>query len=226
MLRRRGHVANNLRLKVAQAEHDMTQGDLAEAVGATRQTIGLIEAGKYNPSLAFGRIRKEVKMMKFKSVANKVTDERDEAVLNNKVAAECFYIMIVGTLVCLVYGSLFNNGVISADYLLYPLLISSIWSIYRAERLDVNAFGSSSITVLGCLLVTGLITLMIMSANYRYNHDVYHNNPLDPRYLMAWPITYTIYVPFVFLVNWALAALGRFERRRLEKQLDDLENEE
>ena len=133
-------------------------------------------------------------MMKFKSVANKVTDERDEAVLNNKVAAECFYIMIVGTLVCLVYG--------------YPLLISSIWSIYRAERLDVNAFGSSSITVLGCLLVTGLITLMIMSANYRYNHDVYHNNPLDPRYLMAWPITYTIYVPFVFLVNWALAALG------------------
>ena len=52
MLRRRGHVANNLRLKVAQAEHDMTQGDLAEAVGATRQTIGLIESGKYNPSLA------------------------------------------------------------------------------------------------------------------------------------------------------------------------------
>lgn len=164
-------------------------------------------------------------MMKFKLINNKVTDER-EAALTNKVAAECFYIMIVGTLVCLVYGSLFNNGVISADYLLYPLLISSIWSIYRAEHLDVNAFGSSSITVLGCLLVTGLITLMIMSANYRYNHDVYHNNPLDPRYLMACPITYTIYVPFVFLVNWALAALVRFERRCLEKQLDDLENEE
>ena len=51
MLRRRGHLAKNLRLKVAQAEHDMTQGDLAEAVGAIRQTIGLIEAGKYNPSL-------------------------------------------------------------------------------------------------------------------------------------------------------------------------------
>ncbi|CAD0141043.1 helix-turn-helix transcriptional regulator [Streptococcus thermophilus] len=46
-------MAKNLRLKVAQAEHDMTQGDLAEAVGATRrQTIGLIEAGKCNPSLA------------------------------------------------------------------------------------------------------------------------------------------------------------------------------
>ena len=164
-------------------------------------------------------------MMKFKLVNNKVTDEREKA-LNNKVAAECFYIMIAGTLACLSYGSLFNNGVISADYLLYPLLISSIWSIYRSARLSVNTFGGSGMTVLGCLLVTGLITLMIMSANYRYNHDVYHNNPLDPRYLMAWPITYTIYAPVVFFMNWALVALGRYERRRLEKELDDMENEE
>ena len=163
--------------------------------------------------------------MKFKLINNEVTDEREKA-LGNKVAAECYYIMIAGTLVCLVYGSLFNNGVISADYLLYPLLISSIWSIYRSARLSVNTFGGSGMTVLGCLLVTGLITLMIMSANYRYNHDVYHNNPLDPRYLMVWPITYTIYAPVVFFMNWALVALGRYERRRLEKQLDDLENEE
>ena len=163
--------------------------------------------------------------MKFKLINNEVTDEREKA-LNNKVAAECFYIMIAGTLVCLVYGSLFNNGVISADYLLYPLLISSIWSIYRSARLSVNTFGGSGMTVLGCLLVTGLITLMIMSANYRYNHDVYHNNPLDPRYLMAWVVTYMLYAPVVFFMNWALVALGRYERRRLEKELDDMENEE
>ena len=164
-------------------------------------------------------------MMKFKLINNEVTDEREKA-LNNKVAAECFYIMIAGTLVCLVYGSLFNNGVISADYLLYPLLISSIWSIYRSARLSVNTFGGSGMTVLGCLLVTGLFTLIIMMVNYQSNHNVYHNNPLDPRYLMAWPITYTIYAPVVFFMNWALVALGRYERRRLEKQLDDLENEE
>ena len=164
-------------------------------------------------------------MMKFKLINNEVTDEREEA-LTNKVAAECYYIMIAGTMACLFYGSLFNKGVISANYLLYPLLISSIWSIYRSARLSVNTFGGSGMTVLGCLLVTGLITLMIMSANYRYNHDVYHNNPLDPRYLMAWPITYTIYAPVVFFMNWALVALGRYERRRLEKELDDMENEE
>jgi putative transcriptional regulator len=33
-------------------ELDMTQGDLAKAVGVTRQTIGLIESGKYNPTLS------------------------------------------------------------------------------------------------------------------------------------------------------------------------------
>lgn len=163
-------------------------------------------------------------MMKFKLVNNKVTDEREKA-LNNKVSAECYYIMMAGTLVCLVYSSLFNNGVISADYLLYPLWICIIWSIYRGGRLAINA-GSSRMTVLGCLLVTGLFTLLMMMANYRYNHNVYHNNPLDPRYLMTWAGTYMLYAPFVFFMNWALAPLGRYARRRLEKQLDDLENED
>ena len=164
-------------------------------------------------------------MMKFKLFDIKVTDEREKA-LNNKIAAECYCIMIACTLVYIVYGSLFNNGVISADYLLYPFLICSIWSIYRAERLAVNTFGSSGMTVLGCLLVAGLFTLIIMMVNYQSNHNVYHNNPLDPRYLMAWPITFSIYAPPVFFMNWALVALGRYERRRLEKQLDDLENED
>lgn len=41
----------NLRMKVARTRRGLSQNDLAEAVGATRQTIGLIEAGRYNPSL-------------------------------------------------------------------------------------------------------------------------------------------------------------------------------
>jgi len=36
---------------MARIEHDFSQGDLAEKVGVTRQTIGLIELGKYNPTL-------------------------------------------------------------------------------------------------------------------------------------------------------------------------------
>ena len=41
----------NLKLKVARVELDWSQEQLADAVGVTRQTIGLIESGNYNPSL-------------------------------------------------------------------------------------------------------------------------------------------------------------------------------
>jgi len=41
----------NLRMKAARAAVGLSQADLAQAVGVTRQTIGLIEAGGYNPTL-------------------------------------------------------------------------------------------------------------------------------------------------------------------------------
>lgn len=39
------------RVKFARTELSMTQAELANRVKVTRQTIGLIEKGKYNPSL-------------------------------------------------------------------------------------------------------------------------------------------------------------------------------
>lgn len=41
----------NKKLKIARMENDMNQEDLANAVGVTRQTIGMIESGNYNPTL-------------------------------------------------------------------------------------------------------------------------------------------------------------------------------
>lgn len=41
----------NQRLRDARVRAGLSQQGLADAVGATRQTIGLIEAGRYNPSL-------------------------------------------------------------------------------------------------------------------------------------------------------------------------------
>ena len=40
-----------IKLKLARVENDLTQAELAEKVGVTRQTIGLIENGGYNPTL-------------------------------------------------------------------------------------------------------------------------------------------------------------------------------
>lgn len=39
------------KLKVYRAMNDLTQEDLAKAIGVTRQTVIAMEKGKYNPSL-------------------------------------------------------------------------------------------------------------------------------------------------------------------------------
>ena len=41
----------NLKLKAARAGQDMSQDDLAKAVGVSRQTINSIEKGDYNPTI-------------------------------------------------------------------------------------------------------------------------------------------------------------------------------
>ena len=41
----------NKRMKLARLEREMSQEDLAAAVGVPRQTISMVESGKYNPTL-------------------------------------------------------------------------------------------------------------------------------------------------------------------------------
>ncbi len=56
------------RLRVARAEHNISQAELAEKVGVSRQTINSIEGGRYTPSAVlalkiarvFGSIAEEI----------------------------------------------------------------------------------------------------------------------------------------------------------------------
>jgi putative transcriptional regulator len=41
-----------MNMKLARVEKNLTQQELADLVGVTRQTIGLIEKGDYNPTLS------------------------------------------------------------------------------------------------------------------------------------------------------------------------------
>ena len=45
------NMAKNLKLKAARAGHDLSQQELAELVGVSRQTISAIEKGDYNPTI-------------------------------------------------------------------------------------------------------------------------------------------------------------------------------
>lgn len=44
-------MAKNLRLKAARAALDLTQQELAQRVGISRQTLNAVEKGDYNPTL-------------------------------------------------------------------------------------------------------------------------------------------------------------------------------
>ena len=48
-------MARNIAIKVARAQKDMTQKQLAEAVGISRQTVNAIEQGEYNPTIKLCR---------------------------------------------------------------------------------------------------------------------------------------------------------------------------
>ncbi len=83
-------------------------------------------------------------------------------------------------------------------------------------------------TVLGCY-ETGLYHLKNNIANYQpATHNAY--------WLITWAgswdihglakLLYVVCSLVFFRVNWAIAALGGYERRRLEKKPDDLENAE
>ncbi len=48
---RRKMTMKNLKLKAARAGMDMSQDQLAKAVGVSRQTINSIEKGDYNPTI-------------------------------------------------------------------------------------------------------------------------------------------------------------------------------
>ena len=60
-------MAKNLRIKAARAALDMTQKDLADAVGVSRQTMNAIERGDYNPTVKL--------CIKICKVLNKSLDE-------------------------------------------------------------------------------------------------------------------------------------------------------
>ena len=48
-------MSKNLAVKAARAHKDMTQKDLADAVGVSRQTVNAIEKGEYNPTIKLCR---------------------------------------------------------------------------------------------------------------------------------------------------------------------------
>ena len=151
-------------------------------------------------------------------------DEREEQLMN-KAGAESFHIttafLFLSYIISILAPSLFNPTMI-----LIIIIIGTFYFFNRARSLGATYYSRFHFTILGCLLLTLLITTIIMLQNYQFNIEIYQHNPLNFLYLSAWVFTYLFYLPWVFLGNLGLKSYGEWAQKKFEKDMDELENGE
>ena len=162
--------------------------------------------------------------MKNKFYYYQLLDEREEQLMN-KAGAESFYISIaflfLSYMIAVLAPSLFNPSMT-----LIIIIIGTIYFFNRARNLGVTYYSRFHLTILGCLLVTLLITTILMLQNYQFNIEIYQHNLLNFKYLSAWSLTYVIYLPWVFLGNLGLKSYGEWAQKKFEQDMDELERME
>ena len=162
--------------------------------------------------------------MKNKFFYYQLLDEREEQLMN-KAGAESFHIttafLFLSYIISILAPSLFNPTMI-----LIIIIIGTFYFFNRARSLGATYYSRFHITILGCLLLTLLITTIIMLQNYQFNIEIYQHNPLNFLYLSAWVFTYLFYLPWVFLGNLGLKSYGEWAQKKFEKDMDELESME
>ena len=151
-------------------------------------------------------------------------DEREEQQLH-KAGAESFYISI-GLLFLAYFIAVLAPSLFNPSMLLAIIIIGNFYFINRARSLGVTYYSRFHFTILGCLLLTLVITATLMLQNYQFNIEIYQHNPLNVKYLSAWIITYLLYLPWVFLGNFGLKSYGEWAQKKYEKDMDELESME
>ncbi|WP_142557825.1 DUF6773 family protein [Streptococcus mitis] len=150
-------------------------------------------------------------------------DEREEQLMN-KAGAESFYIsiafLLLSYMIAVLAPSLFNPRMI-----LIIIIIGTFYFFGRARSLGVTYYSRFHFTILGCLLLTLVITASLMLQNYQFNIEIYQHNPLHIKYIYAWVFTYIFYLPWVFIGNLGLKSYGEWAQKKYEEDLEQLESE-
>lgn len=151
-------------------------------------------------------------------------DEREEQLIN-KAGAESFYIsiafLLLSYMIAVLAPSLFNPRMI-----LIIIIIGTFYFFGRARDLGVTYYSRFHFTILGCLLLTLVITATLMLQNYQFNIDIYQHNPLHIKYIYAWVFTYIFYLPWIFIGNLGLKSYGEWVQKKFEQDMDELESME
>ena len=151
-------------------------------------------------------------------------DEREEQLMN-KAGAESFYISIAFLLLSYMIAVL-APGLFNPRMILIIIIIGTFYFFGRARDLGVNYYSRFHFTILGCLLLTLVITATLMLQNYQFNIEIYQHNPLHIKYIYAWVFTYIFYLPWVFIGNLGLKSYGQWAQKKFEQDMDELESME
>ena len=151
-------------------------------------------------------------------------DEREEQLIN-KAGAESFNIsiafLLLSYMIAVLAPSLFNPRMI-----LIIIIIGTFYFFNRTRSLGVTYYSRFHFTILGCLLLTLVITASLMLQNYQFNIEIYQHNPLHIKYIYAWVFTYIFYLPWVFIGNLGLKSYGEWAQKKFEQDMDELESME
>ena len=160
--------------------------------------------------------------MKNKLYYYQLLDEREEQQLH-KAGAESFHIS-TGLLFLAYFISVLAPSLFNPSMLLVIIIIGNFYFFNRARSLGVTYYSRFHFTILGCLLLTLVITASLMLQNYQFNIEIYQHNPLNFKYLSAWVITYLLYLPWVFIGNLGLKSYGEWAQKKFEQDMDELES--
>ena len=149
-------------------------------------------------------------------------DEREAQQLH-KAGAESFHISI-GLLFLAYFISVLAPSLFNPSMMLIIIIIGTFYFFNRARSLGVTYYSRFHFTILGCLLLTLVITAILMLQNYQFNIEIYQHNPLNFKYLSAWILTYLLYLPWVFIGNMTLRNFGEWAQKKYEKDMDELES--
>lgn len=162
--------------------------------------------------------------MKIKLIKRQILDEWEEQLVN-KAGMEAFSLLLYGGLALYACSVAMNTGAIHYQPFLVLIAIASLYFICRAQHLGANYYNSFSLTIWGVLTATGFLTLLIACQNFQLNHAIYHNSIFHPMLLFVILITFVIHFPFILMVNIFLETLSKWQKKRFEKYLEELEEE-
>jgi len=138
---------------------------------------------------------------------------------------ETFSFLLFSSLALYVGSVLMNAGAIHYQPFLILIAIAGLYFFCRAQYLGANYYNSFSLTIWGIAAWTGSLTLLIACQNFQLNHVIYHNSVFHPMFLFVIFITFVIHFPFMLLVNIFLEYINKWQKKRFEKYLDQLEEE-